>query len=130
MVLSRRLSCYQPALAGLLDDGFSPCSPLKRLKPGREARLKPARDDARYQGKVAVWYPYHPLFGKQNLSVLRRSGSAEVEYWEIESGKERQFVPAWMLDADRCTQMTCGLQPAVDLASLIELAEWLRALDL
>jgi hypothetical protein len=35
-----------------------------------------------------------------------------------------------MLDADCCAQMTCGLQPAVDLSSLMELADFLRALDL
>jgi hypothetical protein len=35
-----------------------------------------------------------------------------------------------MLDADRCAQMTCGFQPAVGLASLMELADWLRTLDL
>jgi hypothetical protein len=96
----------------------------------QERRLKPARDDARYQGKVCVWYPYHPFFGKQNLSIRRRVGSAEVEYLEIQSADGRQCVPAWMLDADRCTQMTCGLQPAVDLSSLMELADLLQALDL
>jgi hypothetical protein len=93
-------------------------------------RLKPARDDARYQGKVCVWYPYHPLCGKQNLSILRRVGSPEVEYLEIHSADGRQCVPAWMLDADCCAQMTCGLQPTVDLSSLMEVADWLRALDL
>jgi len=96
----------------------------------RHLRLKPAHDDARYPGKVSVWYPCHPLFGKQNLSIRRRVGSAEAEYLEIQSADGRQGVPAWMLDADRCAQMTCGLQPAVDLLSLMELADWLRALDL
>ena len=61
---------------------------------------------------------------------VSRVGSAEVEYLEIQSADGRQCVPAWMLDADCCAQMTCGLQPTVDLSSLMELADWLRALDL
>ena len=91
---------------------------------------KPAHDDARYQGKISVCYPVHTLFGKQNLSILRRAGSAEAEYLEIQSAEGRQFVPAWMLDADCCAQMTCGLQPTVDLSALLQLADFLRALDL
>jgi hypothetical protein len=31
-----------------------------------------------------------------------------------------------MLDEERCAQMTYGLQPAVDLTTLVELADWLR----
>lgn len=96
----------------------------------REARLKPTRDDARYQGIVAVCYPFHPLCGKQDLSVLRRFGSGEIEYVELQAAGGRQFVPAWMLDADRRARMSYGLQPAADQASLIELADWLRTLDL
>jgi len=92
--------------------------------------LKPAHDDARYQGKICVFYPCHPFFGKQNISILRRVGSAEAEFVEIQSADERQFVPAWMLDADRCSRMTCGLQPAADLSSLMELADLLHVLDL
>jgi hypothetical protein len=93
-------------------------------------RLKPSHDDARYQGEVRVFYPCHPLFGKQNLSSVRRLGVAEVDYLEIKSANGRQCVPAWMLDADCCAQMTCGLQPAVDLPALLKLADFLRALDL
>lgn len=92
--------------------------------------LKPARDDARYQGKIAVYYPLHPLYGIRGLSALRRVGSGDSEFVEIQSTLRRQFVPAWMLDADNCAQMTCGPTPAVDLASLIDLAGWMQALDL
>ena len=94
------------------------------------SRLQPTRNDARYQGNVSVWYPFHPLFGKQDLSVMRRFGRGDVEYVELHTRDLRQMVPAWMLDQDRCAQMTCGLQPAVELDSLLELARWLRALDL
>jgi hypothetical protein len=31
-----------------------------------------------------------------------------------------------MVDADLCGQMTCGLQPAADLATLLELVRWLE----
>jgi len=94
------------------------------------SQLKPTHDDARYQGEIRFFYPCHPLFGKPNLSILRRIGSAEAEYLEIRSAEGRQFVPAWMLDADRCAGMSCGLQPAVDLSSLMELVDLLNALDL
>jgi hypothetical protein len=30
-----------------------------------------------------------------------------------------------MVDADLCDQMTCGLLPAADLSSLLELVRWL-----
>jgi hypothetical protein len=31
-----------------------------------------------------------------------------------------------MVDADFCHQMTCGLQPAADLTTLLELVHWLK----
>jgi hypothetical protein len=43
---------------------------------------------------------------------------------------QRLGVPAWMLDEERCAQMTIGLEPAVDLAALVRLADWLQAQDL
>jgi hypothetical protein len=49
-----------------------------------------------------------------------------VQYVEL-AAQKRQAVPAWMLDQERCAQMTCGLQPTVDLAALLELADWLQA---
>jgi hypothetical protein len=80
----------------------------------------------RYPGKVSVWYPYHPLYGVRDLSVVREFGCGDVQYVELATQK-RQAVPAWMLDQERCAQMTCGLQPTVDLAALLELADWLQA---
>jgi hypothetical protein len=56
---------------------------------------------------------------------LRERGSGDVHYVEL-AARERQAVPAWMLDQERCAQMTYGLQPAVDVATLVELADWLR----
>jgi hypothetical protein len=99
-----------------------------RLQPvqGPEDRLKPTRNDARYQGKISVWYPFHPLYGTHDLSVVRAFGTGGVEYAEL-AAQQRQVVPAWMLDQDRCAQMTLGLQPACDLAALLTLAGWLQA---
>jgi len=57
--------------------------------------------------------------------VVRKFGCHDVAYVEL-LGQQRQAVPAWMLDQDRCGQMTCGLQPAADLAALLELADWLQ----
>jgi hypothetical protein len=62
-----------------------------------------------------------------DLSVARNFGCRDVEYVELVAPKARQAVPSWMLDQERCAQMTCGLQPAVDLAALLDLADWLQA---
>jgi hypothetical protein len=94
-------------------------------------RLKATRNDARYQGNVSVWYPFHPFYRSPNLSVRRRFGCHDVEYVELASQRpQRQAVPAWMLDEERCAQMTIGLEPTVDLAALLRLADWLQAQDL
>jgi hypothetical protein len=42
-----------------------------------------------------------------------------VEYLDLQCPKVRQAVPAWMVDADLCGQMTYGLQPAADLPTLL-----------
>jgi hypothetical protein len=97
------------------------------LAPSGEDRLKPTANDARYQGKVVVWYPYHPFYGADNLRIVRHFGLREVEYVELHGPKGRQAVPVWALDQDCCAQMTCGLQPAVDLATLLDLADWVKA---
>lgn len=92
-----------------------------------EDTLKPTRNDARYQGKVSVWYPFHPFFGQHDFSVMRKFGCGNVEYLDLRSADTRQGVPSWMVDADLCDQMTCGLQPAADLTALLELVRWLEA---
>ena len=93
----------------------------------RANTLKPTHHDARYQGTVTVWYPFHPFFRKHDFCVVRKFGCRDVEYLDLRSAEVRQAVPAWMVDADRCGQMTCGLQPAVDLPTLLELVRWLKA---
>jgi hypothetical protein len=86
-------------------------------------------NDARYRGNVSVWYPFHPLYRTHDLSVVRKFGCHDVEYVQL-AAPERQAVPAWMLDQERCAQMTIGLEPTVDLAALLRLADWLQAQDL
>jgi hypothetical protein len=93
---------------------------------GPPRTLKPTRNDARYQGKVSVWYPFHPFFNKHDFSVMRRFGCRNTEYLDLQAPGIRQAVPSWMVDADLCGQMTCGLQPAVDLSTLLELVRWLE----
>ena len=88
--------------------------------------LKPTRNDARYQGKVSVWYPFHPFFRKYDFSVMRKFGCRDVEYLDLRCPEYRQAVPSWAVDADLCGQMTCGLQPAADLPTLLELVRWLE----
>ena len=84
-VRSRQTAVEVPALAGFY----------------RGSRLKPTRNDARYQGKISVWYPFHPLYGTHDLSVVRVLGAGGVEYAEL-AAQQRQVVPSWMLDQDRC----------------------------
>ena len=38
-------------------------------------RYHPTRNDARYPRLVTVYYPLHPLFGRENLPVRQRSGA-------------------------------------------------------
>ena len=92
----------------------------------RRSPLKAAHDDARYQGTVTVFYPFHPFCGQRSFSVLRRYGCGAEEHLELLGSDVRQVVPTWMVDADVCRQMTCGLQPAADLPSLLELIRWLE----
>jgi len=61
-----------------------------------------------------------------DFSVMRKFGCGNVEYLDLRSPEVRQGVPAWMIDADLCAQMTCGLQPAADLPALLELCRWLE----
>ena len=95
----------------------------------RRFRLKATVNDARYRGNVSVWYAFHPLYRAPDLSVVRKFGCYDVEYVQL-AAPERQAVPAWMLDQERCAQMTIGLQPVADMAALLRLAEWLQAQDL
>ena len=94
--------------------------------PGAKDTLKPTRHDARYQGKVSVCYPFHPFFRKHDFCVMRKFGCRDVEYLDLQCPEVRQAVPSWMVDADLCGQMTCGLQPATDLPTLLELVRWLK----
>jgi len=57
---------------------------------------------------------------------MRKLGCGDQEYLDLECPEVRQAVPSWMVDADLCGQMTCGLQPAVDLTTLLELVRWLE----
>ena len=57
---------------------------------------------------------------------MRKFGCRDVEYLDLHCPEIRQGVPAWMVDADLCGQMTCGLQPAADLPTLLELVRWLK----
>ena len=69
---------------------------------------------------------FTPSTGFTTFRSCENSAVGDVQYVEL-AAQKRQAVPAWMLDQERCAQMTCGLQPAVDLAALLELADWLQA---
>ena len=58
---------------------------------------------------------------------MSKFGCRGVEYLDLRCPSVRQAVPAWMIDRELCEQMTCGLQPAADLAALLELLRWLES---
>jgi hypothetical protein len=58
---------------------------------------------------------------------MSKFGCRGVEYLDLRCPAVRQAVPSWMVDRDLCAQMTCGLQPAADLATLLELVRWLES---
>ncbi len=60
------------------------------------------------------------------MSVVRKFGCGDAEYLDLSNSDVRQAVPAWMVDADFCGQMTCGLLPAADLPALLELVRWIE----
>ena len=60
---------------------------------------------------------------------MRKFGCSDVQYVEL-AALQQQAVPAWMLDEERCGQMTCGFLPTVDLDTLLELADWLQGAGL
>ena len=106
--------------------GFGSRSPKFMCSRIFKSTLKPTRHDARYQGKVSVWYPFHPFFRKHDFCVMRKFGCRDVEYLDLRCPDVRQAVPSWMVDADLCGQMTCGLRPAANLPTLLELVRWLK----
>ena len=45
--------------------------------------LGASQNDARYPGKVTIYYPLHPFHGGDELAVHRRFGSGRVEQLEV-----------------------------------------------
>ncbi len=81
---------------------------------------------------LKVYYPWHPLFGQavavrmsrqwKGGAVVRCEGPTDVARGSLE-------VPAWMLDHARCSSMTLGQEPFVEIEALTELRDVLdRAL--
>lgn len=89
-----------------------------------------AQNDARYLGQIAVFYPLHPFFGRDDLSVRRRLGVGRVEQIEIDSNSRRQFVPTWMTDQDACGRLSISSEAYCAVPALLELALLLRRADL
>jgi hypothetical protein len=91
--------------------------------------LKATHNDARYPGNASIQYPLHPCYG-QDLLIARRFGAGTVQQFELQAADRRVLVPVWMLDLDRCRQMTRGDEPRCSLTSLLQLVALLRSTDL
>ena len=90
----------------------------------------PTRNDARYPRSVTVYYPLHPLFGRENLPVRQRSGATSVAQVVVEFEQQRHAVPLWMTDQHRCSAMTIGFDPQCALSSLLALTSLIDAAEL
>ena len=90
----------------------------------------PTRNDARYPRSVTVYYPLHPLYGRENLPVRQRSGATSVAQVVVECEQLSQAVPMWMTDQQRCSAMTIGFDPHCALSSLVALTALIDAAGL
>ena len=86
-----------------------------------------SQNDARYPGKLTVYYPFHPFHGGGELPIVRRYGNGRVEQVEVETSGRRQVLPLWMTNQDRCQQLSVGTDPRCSLPALWELTALLRA---
>ena len=88
-----------------------------------------SQNDARYPGKVTIYYPLHPFHGGGELPIVRRYGSGRVEQVEVETPDRRQVLPHWMTSQDRCQQLSVGADPRCSLTALWELMALLGTSD-
>jgi hypothetical protein len=89
-----------------------------------------AQNDARYLGQISVFYPLHPFFGRDDVSIRRRLGTGRVEQIEIESNGRRQFIPTWMTNQDACGRLSISSEAYCSVPALLELAALLESCDL
>ena len=90
----------------------------------------PTRNDARYPRFVTIYYPLHPLYGRENLPVRQRAGSSCTAQIVAECEQLCQAVPLWMTDQQRCSAMTIGFDPQCALSSLLALTSLIDAAEL
>ena len=84
--------------------------------------------DARYQGKVKIEYPLHPLFGRAG-TIVRRVRQGNTLFWELTIDERPVTVVQWMIRQDLCQHLTCGHDPYCDENVLMELVALLDATD-
>ena len=73
--------------------------------------------DARYQGKVKIEYPLHPLFGRHG-TVSRQVKYGGVPFFDLLVEGKPVTVAQWMTRPELCRFLTCGFDPVCDLATL------------
>lgn len=82
-------------------------------------------NDARYPGRAAIFYPFHPLFGCE-YAVHRRHGFGGTQQIELQLKMKRLAVPVWMSNQDQCENMTWGVDPHCSWESLLKLMRLLQ----
>src|SRR6266851_9643128 len=79
--------------------------------------------------RVTIWYRWHPFYGQAvRMLRARNKDGDQCLRCELPDGTTAS-IPAWMMDADVCAQMSAG-EPAISLAALAQLRSfldtWLR----
>ena len=73
--------------------------------------------DARYQGIVKVYYPFHGLLGKKG-KIVRKVRYGRTAFLDIDVDGTRHTVPEWMTDVLHCQSLTRGDEPFCSWAAL------------
>ena len=82
--------------------------------------------DARYQGKVKIEYPLHPLFGRWG-TVSRQVKYGGVPFFDLVVDGKPITVAQWMARPELCQFCTCGFEPVCDWPTLRRLLHLLDA---
>ena len=91
--------------------------------------LRARRNDARYPGKVTVFYALHPLH-LQELEVFRPHRLDGGQHVEVQLPQRRLAIPLWMTRQEQVECLTLGLDPRCSQEALLRLARLLQQVGL
>lgn len=135
---NRAYSCVvRVELCALIRAAFSMTPPQRRkfvmpvarkvwqqTSSDRPAR-PPCRNDARYPGRVTVFYPLHPLH-LQELEVFRPRRLDGGQHVEVQLQQRRLAIPLWMTRQEQVERLTLGRDPRCSPEALLQLTRLLQ----